>query len=99
MRDPFHTKRKYSTKLEDLDCLPVDFCQQYLRVCLCFGCVVFVSGGGDGACCLWGVGSLFLCVFLFSSFSSSFFLGGGGGGRMQHHFKSFKKVPLGKKLH
>ena len=43
--------------------------------------MVFVSGGGDGACCLWGVGSLFLCVFLlFSSFSSSFFGGGGVDG-------------------
>ena len=32
-RDPFHAKRKFSTKLEDLDYLPADFCQQYLRVC------------------------------------------------------------------
>ena len=43
--------------------------------------MAFVSGGGDGACCLWGVGSLFLCVFLlFSSFSSSFFFWVGVGG-------------------
>ncbi|XP_071100781.1 centrosomal protein of 70 kDa-like [Haliotis cracherodii] len=30
-KDPFRLKRKYSTRVEDLDYLPLDFCQQYLR--------------------------------------------------------------------
>lgn len=29
--DPYRLKKKYSTKLEDLDYLPLDFCRQYLR--------------------------------------------------------------------
>nr|KAG5695849.1 hypothetical protein BaRGS_006506 [Batillaria attramentaria] len=39
-RDPFHSKRKFSTHLEDLDYLPVDFCQQFLRdICAELGVV------------------------------------------------------------
>ncbi|XP_076455571.1 centrosomal protein of 70 kDa-like isoform X2 [Babylonia areolata] len=30
-RDPFRAKRKYSTNLENLEYLPVDICQRYLR--------------------------------------------------------------------
>ncbi|KAL8601360.1 hypothetical protein ACOMHN_054653 [Nucella lapillus] len=30
-RDPFRAKRQYSTSLDDLDYLPVDICQHYLR--------------------------------------------------------------------
>ena len=31
-KDPYRMKKKYSTKLEDLDYLPLDFCRQHLRV-------------------------------------------------------------------
>lgn len=31
-KDPYRLKKKYSTKLEDLDYLPLDFCRQHLRV-------------------------------------------------------------------
>uniref|UniRef100_K1PL80 Centrosomal protein of 70 kDa n=1 Tax=Magallana gigas TaxID=29159 RepID=K1PL80_MAGGI len=30
-KDPYRLKKKYSTKLEDLDYLPLDFCRQHLR--------------------------------------------------------------------
>ncbi|XP_078333216.1 centrosomal protein of 70 kDa-like isoform X2 [Crassostrea virginica] len=30
-KDPYRMKKKYSTKLEDLDYLPLDFCRQHLR--------------------------------------------------------------------
>ena len=30
--DPYRLKRKFSTKVEDLDYLPLDLCHQYLRV-------------------------------------------------------------------
>jgi hypothetical protein len=31
-KDPFRQRKKYSTKLEDLEYLPLDMCREFLRV-------------------------------------------------------------------
>lgn len=31
-KDPFRQRKKYSTKLDDLEYLPLDLCRQYLKV-------------------------------------------------------------------